>query len=132
MADRDIPQPFRSLFGGPALDEPAPPDPPEVEPEEEDDDDDQHIHFVHPVVLLLSNGGMQTTAWKGSLLVGWGWLASFVTVWCVVDAVWWWLARRGFLENVWDLSAGFVWFTVGWVGTQALWAWWKRRLAVKP
>lgn len=89
MADRDIPPPFR----GPALDEPAPPEPPEIEPEEDDGDHGRHhhIHFIHPVVMLLSNGGLQTTGWKGSLLVGWGWLTSFVTIAVALWAGYTWL-----------------------------------------
>lgn len=90
MAEHEIPPPFRALFGGPALVEPAPPPP--VEPSDKDGgpgDGHHHFHFrvAIPKLIVLSDGSTRTDGWAGSLLVGWGWLASFVTVWAAGQAV---------------------------------------------
>lgn len=81
-----IPSAFRD-----ALDEPAPPVPPESEPER-GDDDGGHIQFVHPVVMLLSNGGVQTAGWKGTLIQGWCVGASLVTAVTLGQGFWGWLS----------------------------------------
>lgn len=94
MAEHEIPPPFRSLFGGPALDEPKPPAPPDAEDDGDDDDDGHHFH-VHvqmtvPKVLVLSDGSVRSDGWGGTLLVGWGWLASASTVALALWAAWAW------------------------------------------
>lgn len=127
MAESQIPPAFRQ-----ALDEPAPPDPPEMDADD-DGGDGHHIHIMRPVLMLFSNGGHETMSIDGTVLLGWFWIASFVTVWTVADWIWWWLARRGWLEAVWDAGFGFAWFMVGWLAAAGLWGWWKsRRAGRKP
>jgi hypothetical protein len=98
VTDNLIPPAFRS-----ALDEPAPPEPPESEPERGDDDGGHHVQFLHPVVMLLSNGGMQTTGWKGTLIQGWCWGSSLVTLVLLGRGVWGWISGGwpiGFREGL--------------------------------
>ena len=43
-----------------------------------------------------------------------------------------WLARRGWLENVWNITAGFVWFMVAVVPCCLIWEWWRSRKDRQP
>lgn len=111
VADNQIPPPFRGAFG-PILDEPAPPTPPEVE-DDDDGDGGHHTHFLHPVVMLLSNGSVQTMSWTGSAVVGWFCVASFVTLWTVADVVWRWLTGIPVMLIAIEASAALAWFAIG-------------------
>lgn len=129
MADNSVPPVFRS-----ALDEPAPPDPPEVEPEDDGDDSGHHIHMIHPVVMVLSNGAVQTTGSGGTLLtavvianalivawLGWSWLRTSVTAFDVA------LMLVTLLVAFGGACAGLIVTT----GLSNLWGWWRKRRATR-
>ncbi len=104
MAEREIPSIFRD-----ALDEPAPPDPPEIGPERDGGDDGHRVRFVHPVLMLLSDGSIVAQDWRGTLIQGWCWGASLVTGWLLGQGIWGWFST---LTLAWQVSllvlAGFA------------------------
>ena len=91
----ELPPPFRALFAGPALDEPAPPPPIEPDDDQGDGPNIFPLRFTIPKLIVLSDGSTRTDGWTGSLLVGWFWLASAATAWVVLQAAWGWLGYLG-------------------------------------
>lgn len=133
--EREIPPAFRALFGGgTSTDEPAPPPP--VDPDEGDGGDGHHHHFhlqiTTPKLIVLSDGSVRTDGYGGTLLVGWCWLASAVTVWVLVQAAWHWLGYLGwggFHAGLFGgaLTAGLVLFVVVGAGIAIYQPTWVRR-----
>lgn len=102
-----------------ALDEPVPPDPPEIEAE--GGDGGHHHLWPFPLVQIWVDGSVTAIGIVGMAILGWIALATLVTLWLVVD----WVLANG---------PGLVYWTVGiFVSTllfgvgQAIWQWLRRR-----
>jgi hypothetical protein len=98
-----IPPIFRS-----ALDEPAPPDPPEDEGAGDDDGEHRHLFLQMPVPIfaVYSDGSVVANEWRGTLIQGWCWGASLVTADLLWRGVWGWIGG-GWVINFRDgLFAG--------------------------
>lgn len=99
-----------------ALEEPAPPDPPETV--EERFDGDGH-RCIQPVLMVFPDGGLAASNWAGTLLLGWFAVATFVTV--IVGA--WWVvttlstAGLAALLSAAGLTVGML---VGWLTDRKL------------
>lgn len=82
-----IPPVFRS-----ALDEPAPPTPPETEPDD-DGGDDGHmpVRVVQPLLIVFSDGAVASAGRGGTLLLLWTAAASLATATMLWREAWWWI-----------------------------------------
>ena len=115
-----------------ALDEPAPPDPPEAEPERDDDDGHHHHHL--PPLILYRNGGVETNGIEATLLVGWFHVASFVTIGLGIWAAWTWFGAiaNGMVGLMWlamSLALSVLCISIFVAGVMKVVTWWKRRRA---
>jgi hypothetical protein len=128
-----IPPVFRD-----ALDEPAPPDPPEAEPDRGDDGDHYHVFAPLPVFAIYSDGTRVGNGWAGHILDAWFHLASFVTVGLALWALWAWFVViaagvAGLLWLVLALALATLCLAITAGGALSLVNWWRRRRTVgKP
>lgn len=119
-----------------ALDEPAPPDPPETEPERDDDGGHQH-HWIAvplPVFAIYSDGTLVGNGWAGTFLQGWWWLGSFVTMALALWAAWSWLPYALLAFGL-ALVLCFGWIVLGGIAEierQHLARWWASRRRSQP
>lgn len=119
MSEHEIPSPFRQVFGGPTLDEPAPPPP--VEPA--DGGDGGHFHHVFdvpmPIFAVYPDGGVVAQDWRGTLFLVWLGLATFVTSWAIAAAVW---SAASFVTSVTALLMIALAVGATSIGLTTLWA----------
>jgi hypothetical protein len=80
----EIPFAFRRDM---ADESPVEPPPPEAD-ERRDDGGGPHIRFVTPVLMVLSDGTINTSGVRGMLLQGWLWGASLFTAYVLAAGLW--------------------------------------------